>query len=194
MAVEDVFAEILTEEATRRISFNLDGLSVNGTGFGRIASFILNEQIRVRRHRDLPVGVAASYKYRQNLMLVRSYSQEEFQSISNRAMVVHEAVHAIIDYEGLVGLSLWTGEVGAYLAQVLYRINRRDRIRAWAEAHQTEAIGRIFHEAIQLIDRHGLTIRHAHMDFIQYDALRQAVGSHPTYENRSEEFHGADGI
>ncbi len=195
MGAQEHFAEILTESAASRINFSLGGLHVNGAGLARIAEALRQKGIRVYRYRQLPADVTAEYKIHENALLVREYSRALFSSISSKAVIVHECVHALIDLSRATATTHLTGEAAAYLAQVLYRLNSGDQFREWARVNQGTPVGRIFYEALQIIDRFRLGTQGASLAARDYEGLRQAVHAHPRYRDVSPtDLHEADGI
>jgi hypothetical protein len=195
MGAQEHFAEIITDTGARRINFQLGGLSVTASGLARVAQALRGRRITVYRYAGLPDDVTAEYKVERNALLVRAYSPDLFRSISSRAAIVHECVHALIDLNRATATTHLTGEAAAYLAQGLYRLLHGDRFREWARANRSEDVGRIFYEAIQLIDRFNLQTHSAALTWQDYTSLRDAVHRHPRYQDvSSTDLHGADGI
>ncbi len=104
-------------------------------------------------------------------------------SLSRKALIVHESVHAVCDVMNLATMDIGTSESAAYLAQCLYaRGNSTDPdpdARLYSDDEDKDRVFRVGWElAGTLLD--GRTPSTA-----DYDRLRDAVNRHPYYRGKA---------
>src|SRR5579862_2145354 len=93
------FADILTDAYASRINFALTTLQINGNGFREVAKALQSGNIKVVESNVDDAD--AEYDPYGNRFLIGAYDPSEYRTISGRALLVHEAVHAIIDIKKL---------------------------------------------------------------------------------------------
>ncbi|RMF91950.1 MAG: hypothetical protein D6736_04285 [Nitrospinota bacterium] len=198
MSVRDEIASILAEPLVTRINFSLGGLAITGAGLGRVRNAILHDRIRVVPDPSLPAGAGGSYNATQNQIGVEpSLTQQHLaSSIQMRSVLLHECSHALVDLSRAAATTILSDEAAAYLVQLMYRLGRgQSWLRTWASQNQGTPTGRIFHEAIRIIDRFALLQSCAILQLQAYSALRQAIQQHPVYRGTSSTaLTRADGI
>ena len=111
-----------------------------------------------------------------------------------RGLVVHEAVHAVMGWEGRRTVIL-SDEAAAYLAETLYHVGRGtyDTYLDSADdkaAHLRIAFRQIVETARELITGAESITEHQldsepgrHLNWLQYRALRKAIHAHPEYRH-----------
>jgi hypothetical protein len=122
-------AELLASGDVARIRFRYGRFTLRPGGYTVIATSLLTRTIhhegerRTRRPMDvrverMPRHVGALYEARSNTIVVPSV--DFGQTDADRAALVHEATHAIFDYER-VPLTAFEEEACAYIADAMYQ-------------------------------------------------------------------------
>jgi hypothetical protein len=150
------------------VSVRFDGIGITSSDISGIADLIaVSKKISVRYRNPIPYAppdVAAAYIYDLNQLFVRHTTTS---SIKNRAAIVHEAAHAVLDKRGLP-MSLITSEAIGMVAGSLAAMN-------WG-AH-TRPTGAIAGPAWDV----ALAIRNNAPREAVDRALRQAIYDNPVY-------------
>jgi hypothetical protein len=136
MMPAECFATIITDQWSSRVNFGFSGLRISPDGFKKVADALRSGKIKVVESKDLD-DADARYVPDKNLFLIPQYNDNDYVHINEKALVVHEAVHAIIDANKWSKVTQLTGEAAGYLAQVLYRSVSGDRFSKWADAKAT---------------------------------------------------------
>jgi hypothetical protein len=124
----DIIDETLKGSARNAIRFSLDGLTLNGSQFDRILEAIDRGWIQVRfdstnpaRRRDsncpLKPDEPAAWDMVDDIMWI---SDDVSWSDTFRSIIVHEAIHALVDLNRCASTTRATNEVAAYVAQALW--------------------------------------------------------------------------
>lgn len=191
MAMREEIAALLQEPIVRNIEFCLEGrLPIGGDGFSLVRSAIRTGRIAVISDPSLPTGVGASYSgagQTNHIGVHPSLTTRDFAtSIQMRANVLHECTHALVDLMQAHHTTILSDEAAAYIVQLIYRLGRGQAwLRSWATNHSNTADGRIFHEAIRVIDRYNLLHSNANIPASGYGDLRLAIHDHPIYSHHS---------
>ncbi len=187
MSLAEEIAAILTEPLVVRINFSLSGLSITGAGFGRVKSAIAGNTIRIVTDPDLPPEAGGKYNASANELAVdpsltpRGLSS----SVQMRSVMLHECSHALVDLSCASATTILTDESAAYIVQLMYRLGwGQNWLRSWARGTGTPT-GRVFREAIAIIDRFGLLRNAARLCRRDFNSLREAVRLHPVYHGTS---------
>jgi hypothetical protein len=128
MAIAEKVAAILREPATVRINFRYAGVRIYGSGYAAVAQAIEREHIAVRlpgsavAQRLMRSSGVASYSSSENTLYVPSANFLEGNVIHDKALVVHEMTHALMDYHRH-NMAVRQSEAVAYLAQMMYVFN-----------------------------------------------------------------------
>jgi hypothetical protein len=194
--LSNCLARVLEYAPPSRINFHLGGLLVTPQGFRDIGTELRNENIHVHPSSALPQDAVAAYDWHTDTLTVYENVRDLINTYWGKAVLVHEAVHAMIDRNRAVATTLLTAEAAAYIAQVLCRLLDHERdFRQAVESNHTTPDGLIFYEALQLISRFGLESGPGTIPWNDSDALRTAISRHPLYQSvRPTDPHGADGI
>jgi hypothetical protein len=180
-------AAILTEPLVVRINFSLSGLSITGAGFGRVKSAIAGGTIRIVTDPDLPPETGGKYYASTNELGVEPSLTPRglSSSVQMRAVMLHECSHALVDLSHASATTILTDESAAYIAQLIYRLGwGQNYLRTWARGSRTPT-GRVFREAIRIIDRFELLRSAARLCRQDFNSLREAVRLHPLYRGTS---------
>ncbi len=199
MALKDTLADYLQYHEPQHIRFNVGLLPVTPQGFMDIGSELRIGNIQLYEDpTGLPPGVYAQYGVSSDRLVVRTRS--EMLGIDGKAAVAHEAVHAMIDRNRATRPTVRVGEAAGYIVQTLCHFldsRGRTRFRDETNANRTGESGRIFYEAMQLIDHYGLESGAATIPLSETTALQTAINQHTAYRSRSitpATLHGADGL
>lgn len=109
---------VLLTYLVSRISFRLGGITIHRGDIRKVAHYIHRNSIHVKL--DPTLGDWARYHPRgkdRNTIVIRKPEAGP----AARALIVHEAVHAVMDIRGLRGMGTAKSEALAYLAQAIYR-------------------------------------------------------------------------
>ena len=198
MSLRDEITSIVAEPVIHRIHFSLGGLMITGAGFGRVRQAIVGNRINIVPVASMPAEAGGRYNGTRNEIGVSpSLTQAALaSSIQMRALFAHECTHALVDLNRAARTTVLTDEAAAYVVQLMYRLGRgQSWLRSWSQRNQTSPTGRIFHEAVRIIDQHHLLRHRAFLQRSQFQALREAVQRHPVYRGTSNtELTTADGI
>jgi hypothetical protein len=193
---EDIVA-LLLEPTVVRINFSLGGLSINGAGFGRVRTAILEGNIKLRVDSAQPDGSGAYYVHIGNRIFVdpSTFAFGIASRVDMRALMLHECSHALVDLCRAVATTILTDEAAAYIVQLIYLLDHgQTDLRRWASHNRGNPLANIFHKAIGIIDRFGLLRGSANLQFSQYNDLRLAVQRDPFYRRiSSSDLTQADG-
>jgi hypothetical protein len=113
---------ILRSPAARRIDFHLGRWHINGAAFETVAKAIALGDI------DVVVGppssdstVEAAYNFKRDFINVPAgYGG----TLTQEAGIIHECVHAFVDMQAIQGQAESANEAAAYVAMMLYILNR----------------------------------------------------------------------
>jgi hypothetical protein len=197
MSVQNEIESLLSESLVTRIHFSLSGLTINGGGFQRVKNYIHSGRIGVGVDNTIPAGAGASYDPDANRIGVDASltAQTLRSSIQMRSLMLHECCHAVVDVLRASRTTILSDEAAAFIVQLYYRLGKgQGWLRSWAAGNSTPT-GRIFHEAIRIVDTHRLLRTTARLQHAQYEPLRQAIGRHPVYRGTGNHARTrADGV
>ena len=190
MALKHRVAAVLQEPAVRRIHFQMGKLPVTSFQLKKVAAKIVNDEIHVYVYRQL--NHAAEYVPRHDSILLKS--DDVLDSVYGKSAVVHEAVHAMTDMNRATSTTLYSAEVAAYLAQMIYALAAGDEEFRFKALIMNPA-GRIARETLRLIDDHKMLKETVNLKWDDYKALREAIKAHPKYQDwEDKQLFPADGI
>ncbi len=195
-ARSDRIARLLENPPTSTIDFHLGGLLVTPRGFVDIAGEFRAGNITLAIDRTMPESAGAKYQEGHNRLVVCTTFEQVFNTPWGGAVLVHEAVHAMIDRNRAVRTTVLHAEAAAYIAQVLYLLHTDAYgTRRSAREHGNSPEGAIFVEAIRLIDRYHLEYRPGIVPLRASAPLQEAIHRHPLYQDVSaDDLVTADGI
>lgn len=194
-------ARIFTESPVDKINFIFGSVHVSPDQFKRIAEAVRNGWISVR---DLPPHSESAAEYNAvktedgpaDSFSLKPLNEGDYATSHVRALLVHEAVHAIIDLNKS-DISRLGGESAAFLAQTLYRL-LRDGNRYRQFAHSSSDIretAAIRLECLSVIRKLGLENACGIIPADSQAAIIRVVHAHPKYRKYSlSEIHPADGL
>jgi hypothetical protein len=112
----DSTVEVLNEKAVETINFVFGGLWVSGDGLKNVATAIKKGTIKVAR--DDNQKAEAQYIAEEDT--IKFNGKPDFTNVRFRALLVHEAVHALIDMVVATQTRRLAGEAAAFLSQSIY--------------------------------------------------------------------------
>ncbi len=190
MALKYDIAAVLDEPAVKRINFQIGRLPVTSYQLKKVAAKIENNDIHV--YVDSRLQHAAEYVPRRDSILLQS--DDVLKSIYGKSAVVHESVHAMTDMNKADSTTLYSAEVAAYLAQMIYATAAGDETFRF-KARIMSPAGRIARETLRLIDEHKMLNEVVNLKWGDYQALREAIKAHPKYQDwEDKQRFPADGI
>ncbi len=171
---------ILKEPLLRRVQFSMQGAPVDGFAFEKIADLVQRGKIGIDVDTN---GDAEEFKYggATDLTGSRFIFTTDYPT---PLTIVHEGAHAILYYRKCFAASEVTMEAAAYIAEVLYSLLKhgkevRERLSQPSQTH----LGYIYHEALKLIDKYELMTKSSTLLSSDYQELRLAISTHPTYKD-----------
>ncbi|MCI0639201.1 MAG: hypothetical protein L0Y72_01720 [Gemmataceae bacterium] len=179
--LERKVAEFLSDRAeTHAVDFSFEnaggGFRIHAAGLARVADAIRQQRIRVCSG-SLPHGAGGQYHQTANRVGLDS---ERFPRDRNgKAIVLHEAVHALMDLSNVVAATRLSDEAAAYLTQVIYLYYKGRRNFSASTllqaAYDVAVQSGIIDPPTQIIQR-GVRI-----SWHWYAPLRQAIQNHDLY-------------
>ncbi|MET1411329.1 hypothetical protein ABVF61_03620 [Roseibium sp. HPY-6] len=196
--VKQAILDALDDDRLRIIDFSMDGSGINRSRFSRIRDAIDNGNIDVIEDTSLPAGAAASYNDDANVIGHEPglTANDVSSSVATRAVIMHECAHAIVDMNQQ-SLRVLADEAAGYIVQIMYRlIAGQSFIRTWAEQNKTTPDGRIYYEAIRVVDARSMI---GHCVILRSEdhceKLMKAVQEHPVYAGtRMDAYSRCNGI
>jgi hypothetical protein len=173
--------DILREPAVGKIDFHLQTVQVNGSGLRDIARIIQKGDIQIYLYGGL--SSEAKYFPKRDALAVKSMSNE----LAFKGLIVHEAVHALLDLKKASRMTVLSNEVAAYIAQVLYLL--------YSGEEDFSTSPRVFQETLKLVQQYNLTKGNVWLRWTHYQHLRTVVQQDPLYRKVSDsKLMPADGI
>jgi len=190
MALKHRIAAVLEEPAVKSINFQIGKLPVTSFQLKKVAGKIENDEIHVYVYRQL--NHAAEYVPRHDSIVLKS--DDVLDSVYGKSAIVHEAVHAMTDMNRATSTTLYSDEVAAYLAQMIYALAAGDEKFRFKALIMNPA-GRIARETLRLIEDHKMLKETVNLKWDDYQALREAIKAHPKYQDwKDKQLFPADGI
>ena len=187
---------ILYENAVYAVDFHLGGLHVNGPLLKAVGDAVKRGDIGLYEDSSLPAD--AMYEPEEDTLYFKSGDQKGYASIPDKSVIVHEAVHALIDMNKATSTTILTAEVAAYLAQIIYQLaSGYDAVRSWARTHSGTDLGKIYTHALALIDKYKMAQRGtvATLQPGDYASFRGLIHRQKLYRKRPKrQLHVADGV
>jgi hypothetical protein len=167
---------LLSDSHCSAIDFHIAGLHVDGTGLSAVASCIRSGHIALCPRDDL--DTAGRYRFSRDELQVQSDVADDLDDVNNRALIVHEAVHALTDMRRVAMSDLQSESVG-YITQALYKLLARNG-RRWRSsvAIHTAALGVVVAKGLN--GRRGVRV-----EFDDYSSVRRAISQHQNYRGIS---------
>jgi hypothetical protein len=174
MTPEQCFAAILTHSPIDRMDFWFSSVHVSYAQFRLIGDCLLFGNITVKestsKERD---GADMRYKGKQ-FLIPPSFRQSNYAESRDKAVVVHEAVHGIIDVQK-IKVTQMSGEGAGYVAQVLYRMLSG----AVFDKDQSDSIAGVFGKCREIITNAGLDRGPGVVPLDACNELRVMIQHHP---------------
>jgi len=199
----DQIEHVLRSAPVQRIRFRCGRTWVDGAQYLAIADGVHAGNIRVSETvADEDAAAAYSFTTTDTFEADTFYlgPSFDFSSVLKLGLLVHEATHAIEDYQRL-GLNVIDGECAAYVAQAAYFIARgttwADKVRvARAAEHRTgrPEMDTLIEAAHATATRILANPRECTVTDAELAALRPAISALPPYADRVDECCGFDGI
>jgi hypothetical protein len=172
MALSDDVVGILKDEHCRKMDFFIAGLQINGTGLGEVAKQIADSGIAVCGRDDLKTP--GRYRATRDELQVQNDLAGALTDETKRALLVHEAVHALSDMRSQK-MNDMEAESAAFIAQALYQLKYRGG-KKWTSKVPifVAALGVVV--AKQLNEKTGVTVA-----WDDYAELRKAIQADTNY-------------
>jgi len=187
MGLSNDVVGILKDEHCRSMDFYIAGLHVNGSGLAEVASQIDDGGIAVCG-RD---GMSTPGRYRntRDELQVQNDLAGVLDDAQNRALLVHEAVHALSDIRVSKKMTDLESESAAFIAQALYQLKYR-KGKKWKSRVPIFVAALDVVVAKNLHEKTGETVA-----WEDYTDLRKAIQEDPNYKNKDLSVSaGYDGI
>ena len=179
-ALRDFIEKTLQDPAVKTISFYLQGVNVYGPNIAVIGKLVKNRKIGITVDRTL--DSSGAFDPNSNTILFDSHTPP-------KAVIVHEAVHAMLHHHKCTQTSFSSNEAIARLATLIWSLNKGGAVRAamirtyYSASFIFGTDERINAEALKLIDRHQLHQRTMMLQWSDYKDLRNAILAHPSYRH-----------
>ena len=186
MALSNDVVGILKDEHCRSMDFFMAGLHVNGAGLSEVSKQIDDGGIAVCG-RD---GMSTPGRYRntRDELHVQNDLAGVLDDAQNRALLVHEAVHALSDLR-VSKMTDLEAESAAFIAQALYQLKYR-KGQKWKSRVPIFAAALDVVVAKKLHEKGGETVA-----WEDYPALRKAIQEDANYKSKDlTASAGYDGI
>lgn len=195
MEPKDWVSAILYESAVEAIDFHLQGLHVSGPLIKQVGHAIKRGDIEL--YEDSSLEGDAMYVPDEDTLYFRSGDQKDYTSIPDKSLIVHEAVHAVIDMNKATSTTILTSEVAAYLAQIVYQLASGYDVRVWTRNNSGTELGKIYACALALIDKFKMAQKGtvATLQFSDYAPFRDLIHGRRPYRSRPKtQLQVADGV
>ncbi len=182
MSIECNVITILEEPVVRKINFRLPRtqgspeVPVYGNGYRIIARGIRNRNISIDY--NIRAERAGAGIYDSQKQWIKLPTTNPSQSIPHKALVIHEATHALLDYHR-IPLRKSISEAAAYIAQAMYLKlkNAFDQLQFGNDPHFMD----IMALAYQISDRILTTPGTYYVTSEELQTLREAIRQAPIY-------------
>ncbi len=173
---------VLYEDSVSKINFHLGTLDITGKNLGRVADAIRAGDIKVIE--DPALSGNAMYDSKANTM---SLKKPDFTNVEFKGLLVHEAVHALIDINKAKETRKLAGEAAAYLAAAIYMFHELGDIKFVHVVNNPvdQDLGKIYAECLALMTRYKLAQRDVWLPPNLYNGLLITVQKHPQYRGIS---------
>lgn len=170
-------ANALYDDDVKKIWFHLDQIRMEGKLLGIVANLITKERIKCFKNvpDSILKGREAQYNNRTNEMLLSPQITVNNLNVLMESIIIHESVHALIDYKKMSGTTFFHNEAVAYVTQGLFLRNKSTR---WPAALRNDPIIKAL-EA--LIDKYKMTENKAWLKWVHFEPLMRAIQSHRIY-------------
>ena len=172
MALSDDVVVILRDEHCRKMDFFIAGLHINGTGLGEVAKQIADGGIAVCGRDDLKTP--GRYRATRDELQVQNDLAGALTDETKRALLVHEAVHALSDMRSQK-MNDMEAESAAFIAQALYQLKYRGG-KTWKSKLPIFVAALDVVVAKQLNEKTGVTVA-----WDDYTELRKAIQADANY-------------
>lgn len=173
MSLSNDVIGILKDEHARSMDFFIAGLHVNGSGLGEVAKEIGDGGIAVCANE----GLKTAGRYRATRDELQVKSDLGVDDMANRALIVHEAVHALSDMRS-AKMTDMQAEAAAFIAQALYQLKYR-KGKKWKSTVAIFAAALDVVIAKKLNEQTGVTVA-----WDDYTELRKAIQEDPNYKSK----------
>jgi hypothetical protein len=181
--LKDQVVRILNERAVGKIDFHLQSLQICGRGLREVGGRIRRGDIEVYHYAKLKAP--ARYFPKRDAIVVRTVGDD----IASKGMIVHEAIHALLDLKKAVDTTALSDEVAAYIAQVIYLLHSGETEKDFSDSD------RVFKETLKLVQKFNLTKGKVWLKWPHYQHLRTVVNQDPLYHKLTDrQLMVADGI
>ena len=175
MALSNDVVGILRDEHCRSMDFFIAGLHVNGSGLGAVAKEIADGGIAVCAREGM--STPGRYRATRDELQVQSDLADALKDATKRALLVHEAIHALSDLR-VSKMTDMQAEAAAFIAQALYQLKYR-------QGHKWKSRVPIFVAALDVVvakklhEQGGVTVA-----WDDYATLRKAIQEDPNYKSK----------
>ncbi len=177
----------LANYPANRINFHRSGRSITSRNLATVANLVIDGEIGVVHDKSIPRGTAEYDSDSDSF----HFNFETAESSTRKALIVHEAVHAYLDYISDGTILVGESEALAYVAQCVYMYH----IVPDPESTRLTASNDIDDEVFRI----GWLIaaklaKHQTPDSLEWYALESAMKNHSKYRGTSGNIAGFNGI
>lgn len=180
MGAKEKVIDVIKDPALANIGFSLDGVRVVGIEFQKLIGEITSGTLQVGV--DPSIETPAEYDPTRNV--IRLKSESVGSDVGSKAAIAHECTHAYLADHNLPRM---TSEVAGYLVEVLFALAKDEKLTR--DSASPEFFGRpatcgeraIGEQALDLIDRKGMSRRSCLLTARDYARLAAAIRSVPQY-------------
>mgnify|MGYP001557670159 CR=1 FL=1 len=185
-AARSTIVAVLTDVAINRIRINLRGVTITPTMIREIRDLTRAGQIDVEH---VPgQSTPAIYNSNENKFYL-NFSRTG--RMSQRALIIHEAIHAACDRANFDHMLINTSEAAAYIGQCVYMIVKENAGQGERLGHEDPTRDRVFELAWGCARTIASGGQPSHSDIEQ---LRSAILQHPYYSQNGTQNAGYNGI
>ena len=187
-------ADVLREPVLQHIDFSLEDFHINSTNYGLVADAIETGRIQIELSTPRP-GAALGAAYTPGRDMMSISGSGTFTNARDKATIVHESTHAMLDMLRIATFSDINDEAASYLAESVYlHAQQSDYVLSEISDVTTR---NLIGAAQQTAQRHGLYRRRGrsvHLTFLDCTALRAAITAHRGYSMLTDDPHAGNGL
>ena len=170
-------ASVFYDENVKEIWFQLGDLRIEGKELQVVGKLINNGKIGCFGNvpDTLLKGREAEYDSDKNAFLFSPEFTLNRLTVLMESIVLHEGVHAFLDYKKLSKTTYLHNEAAAYVTQAIFL---RHKKTAWPKEVKQDPILKAVED---LVDKFKMTSNKAWLNWAHFEPLMKAIQSHPIY-------------
>lgn len=177
----------LANYPANRISFHRSGRSISSRSLATVANLVIDGEIGIVHDSSIALGSAEYDSDLDNF----HFNFETAESSTRKALIVHEAVHAYLDYMSDGTILVGESEALAYVAQCVYMyhvVSDPDSTRLTAGNELDDEVFRIGWQIAAKLAKNQTP------ESIEWYALESAMKYHSKYRTTASNLAGFNGI